>query len=96
MNVLIRLLVWIGLVKIRHDGTVRWPFSFPPSWVWKEMWSDLLQGTNPLLTLRALSGYWLPYRFRNLPGVIKWVPGRLLPRRWGFGWLGFEFGDRGS
>lgn len=22
--------------------------------------------------------------FGNLPGVIKWIPGRLLPRRWGF------------
>lgn len=33
--------------------------------------------------------------FRNRPGVRKWVPGRLLPRCWGFFVLGFEFGDRG-
>jgi hypothetical protein len=33
--------------------------------------------------------------FRNRPGVIKWIPGKLLPRRWGFRLLGFEFGDRG-
>lgn len=32
---------------------------------------------------------------RNQPGVIKWLPGRLLPRRRGFGICGFEFGDRG-
>ncbi len=33
--------------------------------------------------------------FRNRPAVIKWIPGRLLPRRWGFYVLGFEFGERG-
>lgn len=33
--------------------------------------------------------------FRNKPGVIKWIPGKLLPRRWGFYVLGFEFGERG-
>lgn len=35
------------------------------------------------------------YCFKNLPGVIKWERGRLLPRRWGFGVCGIEFGDRG-
>lgn len=35
------------------------------------------------------------WMFRNRPGVIKWMPGRLLPRRWGIGWAGFEIGDRG-
>ena len=37
------------------------------------------------------------YIFRNLPHVIKWIPGRILPRRWGIGFFGLiEFGDRGS
>lgn len=36
------------------------------------------------------------YIFRNLPNVTKWLPGRILPRRWGFGLFGLiEFGDRG-
>lgn len=36
------------------------------------------------------------YIFRNVPGVIKWIPGKLLPRRWGFGIFGLiEFGSRG-
>lgn len=33
--------------------------------------------------------------FRNRPGVIRDIPGRLLPRRWGFYVLGLEVGDRG-
>lgn len=33
--------------------------------------------------------------FRNRPEVRKWIPGKLLPRRWGFYVLGFEFGERG-
>lgn len=33
--------------------------------------------------------------FRNLPGVVKWLPGRTLPRRWGFRFWGVEFGERG-
>ena len=100
-NPFIRLLLWIGFVhigrkstlcKLTPDGvgdyvypeSVRWPFHAPPWWQIKL----LLRG-------RAVMG-WKPYVFRNLPGVIKWKPGRLLPRRWGFGWLGFEFGDRGG
>lgn len=36
------------------------------------------------------------YIFRNLPHVIKWIPGRIMPRRWGIGFCGLiEFGDRG-
>ena len=33
--------------------------------------------------------------FRNQPGFIKWVPGRIMPRRWGIRILGLEIGDRG-
>lgn len=98
---MIRFLPWLGFVKIGRKSTlcrlnektdqwdyiypetVRWPFHVPPWWQIKL----LLRG-------RAVLG-WKPYVFRNLPGVIKWVPGRVLPRRWGIGWLGFEFGDRG-
>lgn len=96
----IRFLLWIGLVKIGRkstqcslaaDGsltylypeTIIWPFHAPPWWQIKL----LLRG-------RAVMG-WKPYVFRNLPGVIKKLPGRLLPMRWGIGWVGFEFGDRG-
>lgn len=79
-------LVRIGLTRKELDGTYRVPFHIAPKWVWKD-WR----------TIRAhmkLHGSF--YLFRNLPGVIKWVPGRMLPRRWGFGVYGlFEFGDRG-
>lgn len=33
--------------------------------------------------------------FRNLPEVVKWIPGKLLPRRWGIRIWGLEIGDRG-
>lgn len=76
---LIKILLWVGIIRIRDNGTIRWPIDIPPWHVFK---------------------YYckcdrMPYRFRNLPGVIKWEKGRLLPRRWGGGWLGFEIGDRG-
>lgn len=82
---IIYLLNWIGFVTIRN-GKIRWPFKVPPRHVFSS-W-------------RSFYGYcrfWGgPYVFRNLPHVITWIPGRLLPRRWGFGLWGFEFGDRGS
>lgn len=84
---MIRLLLWIGLVSRNVDGRIVWPFHVPPLWVWK-------QGPVGLWRHARVMGWC--YRFRNLPGVIKWLPGRLLPRRWGFGIGGFEFGDRGS
>lgn len=97
---MIKFLLWVGFVKIgrksivcdigpegqltyRYPEQVIWPFHVPPMWQLKL----LLRG-------RAVMG-WKPYVFRNLKGVIKWKEGRLLPRRWGFGWIGFEFGDRG-
>ena len=63
----------------RRDGTIRWPFHISPRWTWKA-----------LLKVQPLVGV-----FRNRPGVIKWVPGRLLPRRWGFYIWFVEIGDRG-
>lgn len=71
--------LWIGLINLTHDGKIHLPFSAPPKHVFLYLWK-----TNRK-----------PYRFRNLPGVIKWIDGRLLPMRWGGGWLGFEIGDRG-
>ena len=81
---MINLLLRIGLVTRRRDnGKIRWPLSFAPAWMWR----------SPLLAARAFGWF---YVFRNVPGVIKWLPGRLLPRRWGFGIMGLiEFGDRG-
>lgn len=76
---MIKFLLRIGFVAIRRNGSIAWPFHAPPYWLFKVM----------------LKADRKPYLFRNLPGVIKWVPGRILPRRWGIGWLGFEFGDRG-
>lgn len=76
----IRSLLWIGFVsRDRGNGKIAWPFRIP--------------------SRHAICYHWwhdrAPYCFKNLPGVVKWKKGRLLPRRWGGGWLGFEFGDRG-
>lgn len=103
---LIKFLLWVGFVKVGrtstqivlidtlkpHDGyryvypeQIIWPFRVPPLWQLKH-------------PIRHLRYYWhigMVYRFKNLPGVIKWRKGRLLPVRWGFGICGFEFGDRG-
>lgn len=83
----IRFLLWVGFVRIVDSfpapGTkprIRWPFSTSP---WHVVRYYLAVGPRV-------------YVFRNLPGVIKWEPGRLLPHRWGFGICGFEFGDRGQ
>ena len=82
---MIKFLLWVGLVAKRHDGTIAWPFHSPPAWAFSS-------GRGFKHYCRLTGGF---YVFRNLPGVVKWVPGRLLPRRWGFGVCGFEFGDRG-
>ena len=83
---IIRLLLWIGFVRYKHvGGAIRWPFYVAPRhcWAWKSVRVNWLLGERV-------------YVFRNLPHVVKWTPGRLLPRRWGFGILGLiEFGDRG-
>lgn len=93
--ILIRFLLWIGFVKFgrknftmtidqylagfNHPEVIIWPFSIPPWHVFK-------------YCIKVGPRF---YVFRNLPGVIKWLPGRLLPNRWGFGICCFEFGDRG-
>lgn len=98
----IRFLLWVGFVKFGRrsitatlgekgellwDDTeeIKWPFGMPPKWAFRS-WRDFRANCR-------MFGY--VYRFKNLPGVIKWLPGRLLPMRWGFGVCGFEFGDRG-
>lgn len=80
---LVAPLLRIGLVTLRYDGSIRWPLSFAPAWLWR----------HPLRAARL--GGWF-YLFRNAPGVIKWRKGRMLPIRWGVGLMGLiEFGDRG-
>ena len=85
MSRIIRLLNRIGITRTRDDGTTRWPVHVDP---WR-MWTFYFRTVG-----ETYSGGWFCL-FRNKPGVIKWVPGRLLPRRWGFRVLGLEIGDRG-
>lgn len=81
-----KLLLWIGLVARRPDNSIAWPIRFAPGWIFRD-WASF-RGW-----IRFHAGIYL---FHNLPGVIKWVPGRLLPRRWGIGFFGLiEIGDRG-
>lgn len=100
---IIRFLLWVGFVKVgrksnvcdidketgaltyRYPETIIWPFHVSPWWQIKLMVKHGRQG-GPMPRF---------YRFKNLPGIIKWREGRLLPVRWGFGICGFEFGDRG-
>jgi hypothetical protein len=72
-------LLTVGLVRLRQDGTVRWPVRWSSREWWLFMWRQ-----------RDFVGL-----FRNKPGVRKDEPGRWLPRRWGFYILGLEIGDRG-
>lgn len=83
---LIRFLIWLGLTRRLVSGKLFIPFSAPPRW----MYRDRCAGLRALWSIEP--GF---YIFRNLPGIIKWREGRLLPVRWGFGICGFEFGDRG-
>jgi hypothetical protein len=70
----------VRLGLIRIVGSkIRWPLHMGPWHLWK-----MLLFHGPRIGV-----------FRNRPGVIRDIPGRLLPRRWGFFILGFEFGDRG-
>ena len=85
---LIKLLLRVGLVARKPDGSIAWPIHFAPRWIWRAFIR------HPVNMTKAGGGVF--YVFRNRPGVIKWVPGRMLPRRWGFGFFGLvEFGDRG-
>lgn len=93
---MIKFLLWLGFVKwgrkstvcdIAADGQIVyrypvqiiWPFHMSPWWIIRH---HVRFGPRV-------------YVFRNVPGIIKWEPGRVLPRRWGIGVCGFEFGDRG-
>lgn len=80
-------LLRLGFCRRRDDGTIRWPFAIGPWWHFKCQVRCLLRGQMCVATPIGL--------FRNLPGVIKWIPGSLLPRRWGFCFFTFEFGQRG-
>lgn len=89
-------LAWIGLTRRERDGSWFVPFRWPPAHMWRIErgrwacgWRASARMTN-----------WLPYTFRNLNCNPWWHNDnghkRLLPFRWGFGWAGFEFGDRGG
>lgn len=80
-GLIVAILLRIGLVSMDYDGDIRWPFHMPEYW--------------GMFWFHIKSGPWV-YIFRNHPGVVKWQENRFLPRRWGFGVIGFEFGDRGS
>ena len=100
----IRFLFWLGLVTIgrkspectiKADGSweyiypekIVWPLHFAPAWVWKKTLR------HPIAMLRHYGCFGV---FRNNRGVISRIPGRLLPRRWGFHIMGLiEIGDRG-
>lgn len=84
---IVKTLLRIGLIRIRDNGKIRWPVYVAP----KHHWISFAK--HPI-GMTKYSGVF--YVFRNVPGVIKWKPGRMLPRRWGFGFFGLlEFGDRG-
>lgn len=84
---MMKLLLWVGLIARKHDGSIAWPFYIAPLHCWVTFVKHPVGMTK---------FYGVVYLFRNVPGVIKRKEGRLLPRRWGFGILGLiEFGDRG-
>ena len=84
MNRVVRFLAWVGFVRIVTDTVydhatetfvqqpprVRWPVHVEPWWTWKARWCPAVGRRDPVVGV-----------FRNLPGVIKWERGRLLPRR---------------
>lgn len=83
-----KLLLRVGLITKDRDGEIHYPIHVAPLWLWKWFMRHPINMT-------CCNGAF--YLFRNVPGVIKWLPGRLLPRRWGFGLFGLvEFGDRGA
>jgi hypothetical protein len=75
----IRALRRIGLVRLKSDRSVKWPIHVHP----RHMWRYTFRHEPPI-------GF-----FRNLPRVVKWEKGRLLPRRWGIRIFIIEIGDRG-
>lgn len=97
----IRVLLRIGLVRRVYDSEkIRWPISIDPWFLWTLHASCLFRGEWFCSRTRkgfpwCSPGFCAFGAFRNLPHVIKWEKGRLLPRRWGFRILGLEIGDRG-
>ena len=93
---LLRLLAWIGLTRCASDG--RWfvPFRAPGRHNWASYNGRRWAGWRAM----ARATHWKPYAFRNQNCNPWWHNDRghkrLLPFRWGFGWAGFEFGDRGD
>ena len=79
---MIAVLSWLGIVRVRDDGSIRWPLHVVPLKCWRGYWGAFWRQKPVGL-------------FRNRPGVISTLPGRVLPRRWGFFVLGVEIGDRG-
>lgn len=90
MSELIEALIRIGVIRRRHDGSIRWPVSVLP---W-EMWKLHARNHGWRRDHCPMIGGWFCV-FRNRPGVIRWEPGRMLPRRWGVRIIGLEIGDRG-
>lgn len=78
-------LIWVGIIRRKDNGSIRWPLYIAPKHVWQPHLFPKAGKRQPFITV-----------FRNLPHVIKWQEGRLLPRRWGVSLFGvLEFGDRG-
>lgn len=96
-NFFLRFLLWVGFCQVNNPWkycletgewqdqppVIRWPFHWGPKHIWYYHWCQMKRG-------KEIAGV-----FRNSPGVITWMPGVLLPRRWGFYFMGFEFGQRG-
>lgn len=106
-RIVVYVLLRIGLVRYYYDSErVRWPISIDPPHLWALHIRCLFRGqwfcsrTDDGSLRKGFpwsgpGGFCAFGVFRNLPWVIKWEKGRLLPRRWGFHILGLEIGDRG-
>ncbi len=91
---MIELLRAIGLIYIdARTGKVKWPIHNCTRHIW--LWK-IKDPHNPSWAGEHRKfGAWFG-AFHNRPGVVKWLPGRLLPARWGFYIIGIEIGDRGG
>lgn len=80
----LKFLCRVGLIRKDGDRIV-WPIHVAPAHWW---WFLLRRADGRVFKRTGV--------FRNRPNVVKWMPGRFLPRRWGFFVLGLEIGDRGG
>jgi hypothetical protein len=104
MSMVKNALLRIGLIRLKIDGSIRWPVRVD-GWMWWRLYLRLFFRGEWFCSrdgkgnFRTGFPFGCPYAafgvFRNLPGVTKWEPGRLLPRRWGVQIFGLEIGDRG-